>query len=388
MKELEDRIKERLEGYESSLPEGDLAEFKALLDASYPSSPKRRAAWIAWLTPVLVAAGTSLFFVFHNAPQQNIIQVIDRDSTIAGAVEVQELEPMETHAAIQTLPSSVRLARLTEEPSMIQEKPDKSEESGESGETKESVESEESMNPEESNEPESVENIQEEENPVRVKVRKGKAGVIGGTGGVALTSGLVAFLTNISSDAADPPLYDAGIPETGTDRRTDNDKHHMPLRTGFSVRVPLSNRWSVTTGLDYSWYSSELGYSRSGIHKQNAHYIGIPARADFTIVRNRWLDIYAGAGVAADFCVSASEAGSKIDRDGVGFSLNGACGFQFNITKNLGFYLDPTLSWNIPSGNRVLETYKSEHPFMFTVSAGFRFTVPSARMTSLPRKRQ
>ena len=94
MKELEDRIKERLEGYESSLPEGDLAEFKALLDASYPSSPKRRAAWIAWLTPVLVAAGTSLFFVFHNAPQQNIIQVIDSDSIIAGAVEIQELEPM------------------------------------------------------------------------------------------------------------------------------------------------------------------------------------------------------------------------------------------------------------------------------------------------------
>ena len=150
----------------------------------------------------------------------------------------------------------------------------------------------------------------------------------------------------------------------------------MPLRAGLSIRVPFNERWSLTTGVDYSWYSSTIGYSVTGGHKQDAHYIGIPVRADFTIARNRWLDVYVGAGASADFCVAAFEAGQKIGKDGVGFSLIGAGGVQFNITDNLGIFLDPTLSWNIPSNNKVLDTYKSAHPFMFSVSTGLRVTIP------------
>ena len=160
------------------------------------------------------------------------------------------------------------------------------------------------------------------------------------------------------------------------DERTYNNTHNMPLRAGLSIRVPFNERWSLTTGVDYSWYSSTIGYSVTGGHKQDAHYIGIPVRADFTIARNRWLDVYVGAGASADFCVAAFEAGQKIGKDGVGFSLIGAGGVQFNITDNLGIFLDPTLSWNIPSNNNVLDIYKSAHPFMFSVSTGLRVTIP------------
>ena len=82
--------------------------------------------------------------------------------------------------------------------------------------------------------------------------------------------------------------------------------------------------------------------------------------------------------IFADF-FDAFEAGKKIAKDGVGFSLIGAGGVQFNITDNLGIFLDPTLSWNIPSNNRVLDTYKSAHPFMFSVSTGLRITVPTKK---------
>lgn len=34
-----------------------------------------------------------------------------------------------------------------------------------------------------------------------------------------------------------------------------------------------------------------------------------------------------------DFCIAAFEAGKKIAKDGVGFSLIGAGGIQFNITE-------------------------------------------------------
>lgn len=88
------------------------------------------------------------------------------------------------------------------------------------------------------------------------------------------------------------------------------------------------------------------------------------------------MDVYVGAGCSVDFCVAAFDEGQKVAKDGVKLSLVGAGGVQFNITKNLGLFLDPTFSWNIPSNRRVRETYRSEYPFMFTVSSGFRITVP------------
>ncbi len=76
-----------------------------------------------------------------------------------------------------------------------------------------------------------------------------------------------------------------------------------------------------------------------------------------------------------DLCIAAYDSGQKIAKDGVGFSLIGAGGIQFNISNNLGLFLDPTFSWNIPSDNRVLDTYRTENPFMLAVSTGLRFTI-------------
>lgn len=85
------------------------------------------------------------------------------------------------------------------------------------------------------------------------------------------------------------------------------------------------------------------------------------------------------AGGSVDFYVAAFDAGQMIAKDGIGFSLIGAGGFQLNINKNLGLFLDPTFSWSIPSDNRKFDTYRSEHPFMFMVSTGLRATVSSKK---------
>ena len=50
----------------------------------------------------------------------------------------------------------------------------------------------------------------------------------------------------------------------------------------------------------------------------------------------------------------------------------GAGGIQFNITKRIGIYVEPELSWTVPSENHVLETWRSEYPFMFSVATGLR----------------
>lgn len=406
MKRLEDRIKDRLEGYESSLPEGDLTEFKAMLDSSVTAGNRRSSAYLAWLAPVAVAAGLALFFILGHGPKQDMIQVVDGSPLVADVAEtlpadvdeVEEMEPVEHVTMVQTTPSGTMRKKQPGAAVAVSEAPnssdsavpeqnaaeqiaDNSHRSAQNGQTavKKQNNDESLMDSMEGYSP-FIPSGSNSRKPVSVKVGQATAQVLGGTGVLALASVIPSMIEG--GDMYNGNVYDDNpggtltAPETPVDGRTGDDTHYMPLRAGLSFRIPLTDRCSLTTGIDYSWYASRLEYSISGIHKQNAHYLGVPLRTDFTIARNRWMDVYVGAGCSVDFCVGAFDEGQKVAKDGVKFSLVGAGGVQFNITKNLGLFLDPTFSWNIPSNRRVLETYRSEYPFMFTVSTGFRITVP------------
>ena len=408
MKQLEDRIKDRLEGYESRLPEGDLAEFKALLEASAPAGHKRSPAYLSWLAPVAVAAGLALFFILRQDPQSDMIQVVDGSSLVADVLETSPVEaidltveePADEVATVHDNPSGARMVKQPAPVRVVDADP-KSEDTA--SDVSDKNESEQVRNDRQTSVTEHkkdetpkdespsldssaghspfVPAVSRTTKPVSVKVGQATAGVLGGTGALALASVLPSILKTdgeIIGPVPDDPVISGdhnSDPEPPVDSRTGNDTHNMPLRAVLSLRIPFSDRWSLTTGVDYSWYASELEYSLSGIHKQSAHYLGIPVRADFTIARNRWMDVYVGTGGSVDFCVAAYDTGQKIARDNVGFSLIGAGGIQFNINKNLGLFLDPTFSWNIPSDNRVLDTYRTENPFMLAVSTGLRFTI-------------
>lgn len=408
MKQLEDRIKDRLEGYESNLPEGDLAEFKALLEASATPGTKRSAAYLAWLAPLAVAACLALFLIFGHSTQPDNDQVVDSNSLVADAaqtapaeiVDLAGSESVEEVAVAQTKPSCEKrnnshdyLAAMNEEPNIEDHSSDVSEKStidpfcdnqqSYKNDLDEEVQRKDdgaSMSSSAGFSP-IVPSSNNSTKPVSIKVGQATACVLGGSGALALAT-ILPSIIKVGNGFEEIPSYsnpggEPTDPMPSIDTRTGDDTHHMPLRAGLSLRIPFSDRWSITTGLDYSWYASELEYSLSGIHKQSAHYLGLPMRADFTIARNSWMDVYVGAGASADFCVAAYDAGQKTTKDGVGFSLIGAGGIQFNISKNLGLFLDPTFSWIIPSEHRVLDTYRSEHPFMFSVSTGLRITLPN-----------
>ena len=392
MKRLEDRIKDRLEGYESRLPEGDLAEFRALLDKTAVARTKRKAAYLAWLTPAAVAAGLALFFILRPAPGVETIQVIDDGTMVAQAAEPLAVdddidivaavsEPsfarmVQTHynqaAGREEAPDNTDYASLAEE-SSAEAKADEANDTG--GETVSGTPTNKG-----GTSPFIPTITSDKKKTVSMKVGPAAAGVLCGSGAIVLASLLKSMPDGKVAPGMSQSYLD--ILHGGTslsyklDAKTGNTTHHAPLRAGLSLRVPFNDRWSLTTGVDYSLYSSTIGYSASGGHKQNAHYIGIPVRADFTIARNRWFDVYVGAGASADICVAAYDAGKKIAGDGLGFSLVGAAGVQFNISDKLGLFLDPAFSWNIPSGNRVLDTWKSDHPFMFSVATGLRITMP------------
>ena len=151
--------------------------------------------------------------------------------------------------------------------------------------------------------------------------------------------------------------------------------HYRPLKTGVSARIPLTEKISLTSGLTYSLYGSKFTYYFSGEKTQLAHYLGIPVRLDCTLASNRWLDVYIGGGIAGDLCIGSTFGGEAFAKDGPAFSALGAGGIQWNMTPRIGLYLEPELSWTLPSEKHVLKTYRNEHPLVFTVATGLRINL-------------
>ena len=46
-----------------------------------------------------------------------------------------------------------------------------------------------------------------------------------------------------------------------------------------------------------------------------------------------------------------------------------------NLNERIGIYIEPEVSWDALSGRRVLETYRSENPFMFSIATGIRISL-------------
>ena len=395
MKELEEKIKDRVEGYESNLPDGDFAEFKALLDHSAATSNKRKMAYLAWLAPATVAAGLALFFILRPSTGTDPIQSIYNGSIVAQVIEPVTIDDNIDVVEVESKPSaSSKVKGYHYQATKLEEAPVPADNTSRTDEPSEKADTPDAKDTDGKGVSGTSKNngsisrfftttISDNKKTVSMKVGPAAAGVLGGSGLIALASMPTLMFTTDKepSSSQSTPVVDPGgtisVPEP--DEKTGNNTHHMPLRAGLSLRVPFNDRWSLTTGVDYAWYSSTIGYSVSGGHKQDAHYVGIPIRADYTIARNRWLDVYVGAGASADFCIAAFEDGSRIAKDGIGFSLIGSGGVQFNITNNLGLFFDPTFSWNIPADNRILDTYKSDHPFIFSVSSGIRVTLQNKR---------
>lgn len=368
MKRLEDIIKERLEGYESSLPEGDLAEFKSLLKEKASTRSKSGLHPVAWIAASVVAAGVALFVIFGNVTETETTNATYDNQPVARVVEQK----------YASLPQEASVHNDDTECIVPEEKA--KENTKENTDENTDVFTEEaiaSLHIDSIDKP--VERTNETKN-VKNEITKKKRNmhfvVLGGSGAV-LACVAPSLLKNSGGekDYLSEAMPNDPITHPEADKKTGENEHNMPLTVGLSLRVPFSKRWSVTTGIDYSWYSSTIGYSISPNKQQNAHYLSVPLRADFSIHKSKRLNLYAGAGTSVDFCLAASEEGHKVAKDEVGLSLVGVAGAQLNITKNLGVFVEPTLSWDMTAGNRELNTYRSEHPVMFSIASGLRFTL-------------
>ena len=193
--------------------------------------------------------------------------------------------------------------------------------------------------------------------------------------------------TNFSSVDSAPELQYASNPiqkgdwapvYSSSDKITDHDEtHHRPITFGLQVGIPITEDWSLVTGLAYTYLHSEFTdftrYHRTDTD-QNLHFIGIPVQMNYQLYNNRHCNIYLGTGGRIDFGVSGkTDTESHLSHLPVNYSLKAAAGLQVRLFKSLNIYAEPTLQYNIPGSTRY-KTYYTEHKTMFDLQLGIRFT--------------
>lgn len=426
MNEWESILKERLEGYQESLPEGSLADFHRRR-AQVRRARKRMAA--VWVSAASLAAGLAAFLLLRQPGIPAGVKPVEREYAALEAAPSELLVRLPSELPVIAVPHRKASAAVE----LPQEDGDAEEAAGQAAETPFSAAETPSRpagnsasSPEEASlvgHGVSAETFPSPfvpmQKPVReVRLRTGiTAGSVLGAGAAGTllaallnrpahypvvtetdipknpavpepegngTSGIDVFFPG--SDSQNPPVTpsdpaevnpaDPPAPAENSPRdQLVGKHHHLPLKTGLSVRFGLSPRLHLTTGITYSLYTSRYTYSLSGEKGQAVHYLGFPLRLDWTAVSGKHLEVYFGGGVEGDFCVGATRGEERLREEGLNISLVGTGGVQWNLSRHVGLYLEPGVSWLLPQGKTDLETYRKDHPFLFSFNTGLRINI-------------
>ena len=174
----------------------------------------------------------------------------------------------------------------------------------------------------------------------------------------------------------------------GDDKILRTSHHQMPFTWSLALKYRLNHRWGVETGLNYSKLTSEFEMGEDGNkieQRQMIHYLGIPVKGVFNIYGGRKWNLYGSAGLVTEIPVYAPlysnyyvhgqyEVSDKTTiRAPWQFSTTFGLGIQYHLTPHIGIFAEPSLQYFIPTHTDI-ETYRTEHPFTFSLPLGIRFT--------------
>jgi len=163
--------------------------------------------------------------------------------------------------------------------------------------------------------------------------------------------------------------------------------HHVPLVIGLSLNKSLTSRWSIETGLRYTFLQSDFLTESKLTYKemiQRIHYIGIPLKINYIICRFGGFSLYGQGGGAIDIPVNSRQAITEfqtgIDAPSIRrlhihpplqWSVEGGIGLQYNFTPWFSIYAEPSFRYYFNT-NHEIKTIRQEQPFEFSIPIGLR----------------
>lgn len=170
---------------------------------------------------------------------------------------------------------------------------------------------------------------------------------------------------------------------------TEKTRHYMPLIIGLSVNKSLTSRWSVETGLRYTFLRSDFLSQSKVMDKetiQRIHYIGVPLKFNYRIFTYNGFSLYGQGGGALDIPVNGSQSileyspqlGNSTNTTihihaPLQWSVEGGLGIQYHFTPSFSIYAEPSFKYYFNPGSDI-KTIRQDKPFEFTIPIGLRLT--------------
>lgn len=159
-------------------------------------------------------------------------------------------------------------------------------------------------------------------------------------------------------------------------------KHSQPIRLGVSVAYSLNNRLSMESGLVYTYLKAEQN-STNYNYQQKLHYLGIPLRFNYRLWSYKNFTVYCATGAMVEKCLGGkgkelfsagqqSEINRHLSENRLQWSMNLTAGAQYNLTRQLGLYVEPGVSHYFDNHSHIQNIYK-DSPTHFNLQLGLRF---------------
>ena len=192
-------------------------------------------------------------------------------------------------------------------------------------------------------------------------------------------AGLPSSLGKTSSYMDAVPVRTPGMMYANTSpaaSRSVSESQHISV--GTSARFFLSRHLAVQAGLNYSRSTLSQQFNYVGVAKaslrEDLHFLSVPVTLDWVSSNQNVLCVYLGGGVQADKCIQA-KGGSRRSSDlPMQFALTSHFGVQCNLSRHIGIYAEPQLSYYLTDNNMGAGPTASGSWF-FTALAGLRFSL-------------
>ena len=416
---FDDLFRSKLQDFEADTMPGDWEAISERLPGKAPVIPFRRTlrywAAAAVISLLVISGGV---YMFNPDKQQSPVADVIREKTdaVENRLAEQETEPVRmVEPAVQAAPASTvavitsvkgaKKAVATRSTLASSQKPVVVEEiiivtddsDVEEPITKAAVSEQKTDTPEK--EPEQNVVVSNKEAKARMKTteqvvekpaphaRRWSFGMGGGSVSAGTNSSLNTYAlknTLLVDDQLmylNSPYFDAQAPKT-------NIHHKTPVTVGVGVGYQLSDRFSLQSGLNYTFLSSSWETNGVKYHtetKQKLHFIGIPLSLSYKIAEWNRIQFYAAAGTMMEINVAGKLNYKKFsytdemsyEKDRVRmkellWSVNGRVGASYPLWRFLSLYAEVGASYYFDNGS-VIETLRSEKPFNVNLQAGFRF---------------
>lgn len=200
----------------------------------------------------------------------------------------------------------------------------------------------------------------------------------------------ISILSNLTTVASDDDLIYKAAPmhsssQTGNraasavEPVSGSPKFFSPLSLGLQLTLPLTDRFSVSSGLTYTYLVSQYDMLVDKVRYDGAynqlHYLGIPVSFSWHFVQTPSFGFYASAGGAVEKCIAQRYVfASNTLREKVGglqWSARVGLGAEYWFVPRMGLYFDPSLVYYFDNSQPL--SIRTQQPLQARFEVGLRF---------------